>query len=215
MLKNIKLKIERLFISNNKGIKNFIKMIVNYIVIQFIAIGFVYKVELSNIAFSPETKNFEFRLFNEQDIKIIQKNYEKEFDKNKYLKFLTELNTQKIDSYIVKNGNDICGYFFLAYGKSESEIEKKYFNVEKNGYLFNDYVFEKYRGKKIHQFSIYRRLMILKEKKYDTATCLIQHDNIFSIRAYEKFGFQRYLMKYFFRFRNLIRSREYYKLIKV
>jgi ribosomal protein S18 acetylase RimI-like enzyme len=214
MLKNIKFKFERVYNSiNRKGFKNLIIIIINFIFTQFIAIGYIYKIELSNFIYAQENKNFEFKLINEQDLDIIQKNYEKEFTMNSYRDFSSKLKKPNVDCFIIKNRNEICGYFFLAYGKAESELEKKYLNIEKNGYLFNDYVFEKHRNKKIHQYSIYKRLSILKEKKYETATCMIQYDNTSSIKSYEKLGFHRYLMKYFFRFRNLIRSKEYYKII--
>ena len=151
---------------------------------------------------------------NKQDLNILKKNYESEIDESKYWDILSNLNNPKVDGFIVKKNNDICGYFFLAFGKSESEVEKKYLNVEKNGYIFNDYVFERFRGQKIHQYSIFKRLMILKEKKYKTATSIIEHNNIASIKSYEKFGFQRYLFKCFFRFDNIIRSNSIIKPYK-
>ena len=215
MLKNIKLKFERLYsLHNRKGFKNLLKIITNHIFEQLIAIGYIYKVELSNLNYIPENKNFEFRIINEFDLNIMQINYREEFNEKIYSDFLSKLNMPTVDGFILKKGNDICGYFFLAYGKSESEVEKQYFNVKKNGYLFNDYVFKKHRGEKIQQYGIYKRLMLLNEKKYKTATCIIEHDNIQSIKSYEKFGFQRYLVKLHFRFGNYIRSREIIKPYK-
>jgi hypothetical protein len=215
MLKNIKLKFKRLYnLNNRKGFKNLFKIIVNHIFEHFIAIGYIYKAELSDLKYIPENKDFEFRIMNEFDLDILQINYRKEFNEKIYLDLLSILNTPNVDGFTVKNREDICGYFFLAYHRSESEIEEKYFNVKKNGYLFSDYVFEKHRGKKIHQYSIYKRLWILKEKKYETATCIIERNNIPSIKSFEKFDFQRYLVKLFFRFGNNIRSRAIIKSYK-
>lgn len=213
-LKNIKLKFERLYSLNNyTGIKDISKIIINHIFSYFIAIGYIYKGQLSDIKYIPKNQDFEFRIMNKFDLDIMQINYQKEFNEKRYLDILSKLNTINVDGFIVKNKEDIFGYFFLEYGKSESELERKYLNFKKNGYIFGDYIFERYRGKKIQQYSIYKRLMILKDKKYETATCLIERNNIPSIKSYEKFGFQRYLIKYFFRFGNLIRSKDHYKNI--
>jgi len=215
MLKNIKLKFERFYsLNNQKGFKKLLKIIINHIFEQFIAIGYIYKAELSDLKYVPENKDFEFRIINEFDLDIMQINYQKEFNEKIYLDLLSKLNTPKVDGFIVKNGEDICGYFFLAYGRSESELEKKYFNVKKNGYIFSEYVFEKHRCKKIHQYSVYKRLCILKEKKYETATCIIERNNIPSIKSFEKLGFQRYLVKLFFRFGNNVRSKTIIKPYK-
>lgn len=214
MLKNIKVKFERLFILiNHKSFQNVIKIVLNYIFEQFIAIGHIYKVELSGINYVQKDNDLEFKRMNELDLELMQKKYYKEFNETIQSDILSNLHIPNVEGFIVKNRDDICGYFFLAYGKSESEKEKKYLNIEKNGYIFSDYVFEKYRGKKIHQYSIYKRLIILKEKKYMTATCLIQNDNVPSIKSYEKFGFHKYLIKYFFKFGNLLRSKDHYKNI--
>jgi ribosomal protein S18 acetylase RimI-like enzyme len=214
-LKIIKLKFKRVIsLKNEYGFKNFLKIIINYIFNQFIAIGYILKGELSDIKYVPENKDIEFRAINKSDLDIMSKNYQTEFNEKEYNELIFNLNEKNIDCFIVKKDENICGYFSLAYGKSESEIEKKYLNVEKNGYIFGDYVFEKYRGKKIQQFSAYKRFCLLKEKKFETATCIIKRENIPSIRTYEKFGFQKYLIKYHFRFGNLLRSKDYYKIVK-
>jgi len=213
-LKNIELKIKRLYsLKNQKGFKNLLKIIINHIFDQFIAIGYIYKGHLSDIKYVPENKDFEFRIMNKLDLEIMKTNYQNEFNEKNYYDELSKFNTRKVDCFIVKKDENICGYFSLAYGISESELEKKYLNVEKNGYIFGDYVFEKYRGKKIQQFSAYQRFCLLKEKKYETVTCIIKRNNIPSIKSYEKFGFQKYLIKYHFRFGILMRSKDHYKII--
>lgn len=212
---NIRLKFNQFFILiNRKPINNLFKIICNYFFEQFIAIGYIYKTELSKIKDIPDNKDFEFKIMNESDLNIMKKKYSNEFNEERYLNTLLKLKMKNVDGFIVKKGEDICGYFLLAYGESESEIEKKYLNLNKNGYLFSDYVFEIYRDKKIHQYSIYKRLMILKEKKFETATSKIERTGIPSIKSYEKFGFRRYLIKIFFRFGQNIRSNSIIKPYK-
>ena len=214
-LKNIKFIFERAIILKNKyRFKTILKIINNYIFNQFIAIGYIFKGQISDINYVPENNNLEFRIINKSDLDIMSKNYQSEFKEKEYNDLISNINKKNIECFIVKKDGNICGYFSLAYGKSESEIEKNYLNIEKNGYIFGDYVFEKYRGKKIQQFSAYKRFCILKEKKFETATCIIKRENIPSIKSYEKFGFQKYLIKYHFRFGNLLRSKDNYKIVK-
>jgi len=215
MQKNIKLKFKRLYdLNNHKGYINFLKILFNHIFDQIIAIGYIYKMNLSDIKYVPENKKFEFRIMNRSDLDIIKTNYQNEFNEKEYFDVLSKLNKSKVDCFLVKKDENICGYFSLAYGRSESELEKKYLNVEKNGYIFGDYVFDKYRGKKIQQFSAYQRLCLLKEKKYETVTCNIKRNNIPSIKTYEKLGFQKYLIKYHFKFGDFMKSKDHYKIIK-
>ncbi len=201
-------------LNKKRGSKNILKRFINRLQDQFIAIGYIYKTDIGEIReFQGETA-YEFIKINESDLDIMKKNYAKEFDEKKRLDLLSKIKTQNTDGFIVKKDGNICGYFFLSYGRSNSDVEKKYIDMNKNGYIFNDYVFEKYRGNKIQQYSIYKRLGILKEKQFKTATSAIEYDNLPSIKSYEKYDFKRYLVKLYFRFGNNIKSKTIIKPYK-
>jgi len=198
-------------IYTERGFKQFFITILNYIPEQFIYIEYVYKLDLNRINYIPPYKGLEFKVMSVNDLEYIFNNYREELGKKIYQNLLEKLKNPQYNGFIIRKDNEICGYFFLSYKNTEPNLDIEYVNTKYNGYLSRDHVFKKYRGNKIHQYAIYKRLEILKQKNYRTATVLIHKNNYPSITSYKKFGFKNIGIVYYFHFRKWMKSKINYK----
>lgn len=201
-------------INTTRGFKQAFITILDLIQEQFISIGYGYKVDLDEITYIPAQKELKSKHISIKDLDIMLSKYEDELDKKIYQDLLDKINNPRYDGFIIEKDNDICGYFFLTYKYNEPDLDIKYVDTNNNGYLNRDYVFKKYRGKNLQEYEIYKRLEILKQKKYKTATSLLHKTNYSSINSYKKFGFKRYITCYSFRFGKLMESKLNYKIKK-
>jgi ribosomal protein S18 acetylase RimI-like enzyme len=199
-------------IYKEKGFRIFLNYLFNFLVEQFIVIAFTYKIELDKTDFIPLTKGLTFKMMKINDIDLIHSKYREESDEKAFQKFLEKFKDPENNGFIIEKNNEICGYSFIKYNTTYPVLKEKYIDINLNGYLSYDYVFTKYRGQKIQQFSIYNRLQILKEKNFKTATVLIEKNNYSSVKSYENFGFQKCVRLHFFRI-NGLKSKKVFKII--
>jgi ribosomal protein S18 acetylase RimI-like enzyme len=196
-----------------KGFKRLLLYLFNFIIEQFIVITYIYKLELDKISYNPPDKGLTFEIIKVQDLDLIHLKHKEEDDENSYQQFLEKFKDPENNGFITKKDNEICGYFFIKYKNTYPVLKEDYVDINDNGYLSYEYVFKKYRGQKIQQFNINTRLQMLKEKNFKTATAIILKTNYPSIRSFEKFGFKKCVIFYFFRFGKWIRSKDHFKII--
>lgn len=98
------------------------------------------------------------------------------------------------EGYVLTINDEICGCCLLQFKKTKPMDNKELFVVENNGYLTRDYVFIKHRGNNLQQLMILKRIEILKQKKYKTATSYISFGNIASQHTYRKCSFKKCMM---------------------
>lgn len=118
-----------------------------------------------------------------------------EIDKEKYNILKERIEKDICSGYVVVDKcNTICGYFNMTTNDVHDECINHNIKVEKGTvYLFDDYTFEKFRGKGVQQFSIMRRLEIAKKRGNKSAIVDILAGNEYSERSYMKFGFEKYM----------------------
>lgn len=196
-----------------KGFKRLLLYLFNFMIEQFIVIVYIYKLELDQIEYIPSDKGLTFVVMKVQDLDLIHLKHQEEDDENSYQKFLEKFKDPENNGFITKKDNEICGYFFMKFKNTYPILKENYVDINDNGYLSYEYVFKKYRGQKIQQFNINNRLQMLKEKKFKTATAIILKDNYASIRSFEKFGFKKCAILYYFKFGRRIRSKDHVKII--
>ncbi len=196
-----------------RGFKQLILRNFYYVLMQFMPIGFTYKLDLDKIEYSPPEKGLKFESMTIQDLDVIFHDYKDEMNEYTYRDLLKKLKDPAYNGFIMKKDDKICGYCFINYGTTYPILKIKYVDEKHNGYLLNDYVFKKYRGQKIQQYDLYNRLQVLKKKKYKTATGLVALRNYPSWSNMEKFGFKKCVMCYHFRCRKW-RSKDHFKIIK-
>ena len=186
-----------------KSFMNFMKMIRRSLT-QIATIRIVYKVDLNGIRFVPENKGFTIEEANLYDLDLMNSINEKEVSPDRYQYLRGILKSSSSSCYLLKNSDgDMCGYCCLAFGKvSHAKIFSKIQDIDtdKNGYLFRDYTFKKFRNRGVHTFGIYSRLLILKNKGYKTATTRVARGNIAAEHAYKNLGFRGSLIELHFHF---------------
>lgn len=197
---------------SEQGFKKTLITILDFIFDQFISIGYGYKLNLNELNYHPSVEGFNFKSISIKNLNDIFNNPSKEISMEEYQELLNKLKNPQYNGFIIQKQNDICGYFFLGYKKNEPNIKSDTINQKYNGYICNDYIFKKYRGKKLQQFAYHERLEILKSKNYKTATCLIHRNNYPSIATTKKFGFKKYITCYYFRFGPWMKTKIKYKL---
>jgi len=196
-----------------RGFKHLLKRLFNYVLMQFIDIGYTYKLDLDKIEYIPPSKGLTFERMTIHNLDSIFRDHPDEINEQTYLDLLEKLKDSNFNGFNMKKDGEICGYCFINYGTTFPILKTQYVDERNNGYLCTDYVFKKYRIQKIQQYEIYNRLQKLKKKNYKTATGLVEKYNYPSRASIEKFGFKKCVICYFFRFGNLIRSKEHYKII--
>jgi hypothetical protein len=191
-----------------KGLKPLLTRIFDYFLMQFIAIGFTYELDLDKIQYIPSNQDFIFENIDIHALDRIYDEYKSEINEKIYQDILKKIKNPIFEGFIVKKNGKICSYCFIKY----ENIKKIY---EKNtGHLLTDYVFNKYRNQKIQQYGIYRRLMVLKQKNFKTATGVVERYNYPSRSSFEKFGFKKCSISYFFKFGNRRLSNDYFFVLK-
>ena len=196
-----------------RGYKQLLIRLLDYFLMQFMAIGYTYKLDLNKIEYVPPMEGLTFETMSILELDSIFRDYKDEINEKSYQDFLEKLNNQTYDGFIMKKEGELCGYCFINYGTTYPILKDNYVDEKYNGYLLTDRVFKKYQNQKIHQYAIYNRLQVLKEKNYKTATALVKKYNYPSRASIEKFGFKKCVICYFFKFGKRMRSKDYFKII--
>lgn len=129
------------------------------------------------------------------------KEYSRELDVFKYNILKDRLSMPSQKTFIVYENEDICGYFSISYIDVKESCANVTIKVPvESMYLFDDYTFEKHRGKGVHKFSILGRLIQGKNSGCKTAYVAIFAGNLSSEKAYERFSFRKIKKYSCFRF---------------
>lgn len=126
----------------------------------------------------------------------------------------TELLIQRIKSsvaqvYMVIEKNDIVGWVCLStYPEYESGIRKNVHLGQKEIYFFDDYIFERFRGKGIHKMTIQSRIGLAVEKGFHIGKVIIYANHYASEKNYLVNGFKKKADLYSFRPLRIIMKKE-------
>lgn len=176
--------------------KDTMDKIISKIKRRILVISDQYKIKVSRMDLILKKNEFNFMRLTHEKLEQMYKENSKELDSEKYKILENRINKYTIDieSYIVVDkDNNICGYFHIAYQPIwVNECNWKINKSSTEAYLFDDYVFNNYRGNGVQKFSIQSRLNILEDKGYKFATVIILRDNIASRKSYVDIGFRRY-----------------------
>lgn len=200
-------KIRPILFSREDVARSLIKIIYG-VINRVVTIRYVYKLDLDQVTFRPENMDFTFKEMPLSDLKVMHSLNTNEISirRHEYLKKIIKDPTS--NCYMIKNiAGDICGYCVLEFGvgmHSGILAKIKRLNVNETGYMSRDYTFKKYRGKAIQKFSVYRRLMILKDKGFKTAVTRIAATNTISNRNYRKVGFEKIAVEIHFPLLNML-----------
>lgn len=103
----------------------------------------------------------------------------------------TLTNLSSVKCYTLFYGSQIAGYCHISFADIEESRTKYKIDLKNDeAYLFKDYTLKKFRGRKIHLFSIQSRLLICKNLGYKKAFVCIYKNNPYSLRSYTKSGFK-------------------------
>ena len=195
------------------GMKLLLEQFLDFFLMQFIAIGYTYKIDLAKIQYMPQSRELTFEKMTIHHLNEIYRNYKAEVTEQVYKDLRWKLENPEFEGFILKKEDEICNYSFIKYGTTFPILENKYVDEKKNGYLLTDYVFKRFRGSKIQQYDILMRLMVLKEKKFKTATGVVERYNYPSRSSIEKFGFEKCVIGFHLTFGKKKISSDYFKVI--
>ena len=213
IIKNEFLQLKKTYVKG--GFKPLLERFFNYFLMQFVVIGYTYKLDLDKIQYVPPSRGLTFETMTIYHLDEIYHGYKDEMNERVYQDLLRKLKTPKFEGFIVKKDGEICDYCFINYKSSFPRMEFPYVDEKNNGYLLTDYVFNKFRNQKIQQYDIYSRLMVLKQKNFKTATGIVERYNYPSRSSIEKFGFKKCVIGFFFKCGNRRLSKDHFIVLKI
>lgn len=164
--------------------------IIKKIINRFYKVIYQYSAHIDHNILNYENNFFYLIKTKEEDIEKMYKTFPNEFNLYKKNVLLNRLKQINIISFVVKENDNICGYFHVDTKEIfDSLINYRQKLPDKHAYLFDDYTFKKYRGKGIHAFSIAERLKFCKTMGFEFAKTHIMKGNVFSEKAYLKNNF--------------------------
>lgn len=128
------------------------------------------------------------------DIRNFSINYRTEVDIEKLTILENRLSSKDSFAYVLLDSNSgkVFGYCSVSIGKSyESGLEKDINVADNEIYLFDDYVFNEFRGHGYHKEMILLRINKWKDKDRTTAIVCIHDGNIRSEKSYLNCGFKK------------------------
>lgn len=178
---------------------NHLNEIISRLINKILLIVDSYKLEVDKFTMPPNSRSeFALSLMNAEDLNHLRCNRSSEFSEYKYKVLKNRIKDRQKKVYVVKYKGDISGYFCVAFEDTYESGIKGYITVDNKAYyLFDDYVFMQYRGKRIHEFSVLERIKESNndEKKY--ALVVIYRNNKKSRYTYERLGFKRSASYYY------------------
>jgi len=164
--------------------------IIKKITNRFYKIIYQYSAHIDHEILNHENHFFYLIKMTEEDVEKMHKVFPEEFSLYKRNVLLNRFKQSNIISFIVKEEDNICGYFHIDTKEIyDSLINFRQTLPEKYVYLFDDYTFIKHRGKGVHAFSIAERLKFCKTMGFEFAKTHIMAGNLFSEKAYLKNDF--------------------------
>ncbi|WLF68993.1 GNAT family N-acetyltransferase [Clostridium septicum] len=177
------------------------KNIKNRIINKFIIIENKYKLVLNEYTNKKYRDDLLFDYLTLDDLKQIKEIHNNEINDIKYEILKDRINDDKVKLFkITDKNNIILGYCSLSYRDIKENTINYCISMEDEGaYLFDDYVFNRYRGKGIHGFSIYKRVEYAIKDKKKYAVALVYSWNKNSSNNFKKIGFKEYGKCYYFK----------------
>jgi len=198
----------------NLGFKKTVLKIILIALSLFVSFRIIYKLDIKKLKKVKDKNNYNFYIINLADLELLFSSHKEEVTKERYNDLKKIIESVNSVCYIIKDKfKNICGYGCLAFGK---EKHSKIFNniesikINENGYLFRDYTFKKYRNSGVQTSLIKKRLELLNNKGYKTATVRIALGNVASEKAFCKFGFTKELLEIHFHFFNKFPDSNYW-----
>jgi hypothetical protein len=196
------------------GLITTLKKISNIFITFFASTRFAYLLDLNKATVIKDDARYHFKQADNISLDAMYKKFQKEIS-NKRLKFLNEIarNHNSECLLVLNKKDDICGYGCLILGKEKHfDIFKKIdgMQIGKNGYLCKDYIFKKHRKKGAQTALIAKRVNMLLDKSFRSATSIIAKGNLASDKAYKKFNFKKVLKVVHFHFFNFYPKSSYW-----
>lgn len=186
----------------DKDIRNIIINVLRKINNKYLTVVYGYILENKVCIEEIESLNYKFKEIEEIDLEYMRINYKDEFNSRKYEILKNRLSNDKIKGFIVVENDEICGYFHVSnVPVFDTCINKEVVIPKDSVYFFDDYTFNKFRKKKVHQYSIIKRVNYCNNINKNCCVNII-YGNIASENSYKKLGFNKYI-KY-----------KYYKIFK-
>lgn len=150
-------------------------------------LGNIYNCKIEKQSIGPQYK-LEFA--NIDKLYELQKEFNNELDFDKLKILAKRIEDDKDNLFFVKEDEVICGYCSIGYKKVWVSGMKKYIYMNENeAYLYDDYIFKKYRGRGIQLESIKLRINYLYKNNYKKVLVVIRNSTKNSIYNYKKIGF--------------------------
>ncbi|WP_338597531.1 hypothetical protein [Clostridium baratii] len=165
--------------------------IINRLINKFVIKEYLYKAELKE-KIILDNKSISLNTTTYKDIDYIKEYYSNEISDDKLKILKKRIDEEKVDLFSIKLNDVIVGYCSLSYKKmKENSIKNDILVNENQVYLFDDYIFKKYRGNRLHFYSIVIRLnYAIKNRKKEALVCVYSW-NKSSYYNYEKIGFKK------------------------
>jgi ribosomal protein S18 acetylase RimI-like enzyme len=170
------------------GFKGILKTIKNRFITE--AYAYEYRTDcLQNLKFP----GFSFEPLTIELLGRMCKEYPAEISSKKYGVLKGRLNKDSAKGYIMLDKGEIAGFCHIEYGEYVGLTNYVMKKEKGAAYLFDAHVFKKHRKKGVHTFDIYSRLKEVKANNCRVARVVVIKGNIGAERAFQKFGFKRYL----------------------
>ena len=153
-----------------------------------------YSCDLTHWAEPAEEKTvFNFRQMKQDDLDKLFQKFPEELGEIKYHILTERLTEEGRKVFVAETANDDSpsGYFCTSVADTFVGETKRTLSVPKGTvYLFDDYVFEQYRGRRIQEKSICYRMQQYRDLGYTEALVCIDNKNDASFHSYHKCGFK-------------------------
>ena len=140
-----------------------------------------------------EETDVHFRKMRQEDLEELLRMFPKEISERKYNILKDRLSEDGREAFVAvtSQGDTPAGYFCTAVADTYVGGVKEILSVPAGTvYLFDDYVFERYRGRRLHGLSIRFRMERYQQRGCTRALVCIYATNDTSINSYQQSGFQ-------------------------
>lgn len=140
-----------------------------------------------------EKMDVSFRQMKQDDLDKLFQSFPRELGEIKYYILKDRLTEEARKVFVAETSNDNtpAGYFCTSVTDTFVGETKRTLSVPKGTvYLFDDYVFEQYRGRRIQEKSICYRMQQYRDLGYTEAIVCIDNTNNASFHSYQRCGFK-------------------------
>jgi len=178
-------------LSIQKALKLIFDLLIR-IINKFWVTVYLFRIQLDSLIPLPFDSRFRMEPLTQSDLDQIRIHYKKEVGNSTLAKLGSTLSVDSsVKCYLVFYNSQIAGYYHIAFSDTlESRTRYKISLSSDAVYFFKDYTFKKFRGKKIHLFSIQGRILTCRNSGYKEALVCIYKSNYYSLKSYSKMGFK-------------------------